>query len=402
MSHKTVATALACLLMAGFQVKRAAAGQADPDFKKAWQGAVEFYAAGLQTHGIAGSSLMFLHDNQVLAAEFRGLANTDKHQRVDRNTIYHWASITKTFTGIAIMQLRDRGLLRLDDPIVKYLPELRPVHNPFGDIGAVTIRHLMSHTSGFRGATWPWGGDKDWQPHEPQYWSQLVAMMPYTEILFPPGSRYSYSNPGIIFLGRVIEQLTLDDYEVYIDKNILKPLEMYRTYFDATPYHLLKDRSHSYYLRDGKRTPGRFDVNTGITVSNGGLNAPFDDMARYLNFLVGQPSKQVIHDQVLKRGSLEEMFRPQIEIGRRGQETDAMGLLFFLEQHGGLNFVAHSGGQNGFISHFYIHLPSRSAYLVAFNTEATTGPKQDPPNTRRLDSELRDYLIENVFRVFSR
>jgi CubicO group peptidase (beta-lactamase class C family) len=249
-----------------------------------------------------------------LTRNFYGLAHREQNRAVDEHTIYHWASITKTFTGIAIMQLRDRGLLKLDDPIIKYVPELKDVHNPFGPMDAITIRHLLSHSAGFRAGTWPWGGDKDWQPHEPQHWSQLVAMMPYTEILFKPGSKFSYSNPGIIFLGRVIETLTKDDYEVYIDKNIFKPLEMYRSYFDATPYHLLKHRSHSYYLQDGKLTPARFDVDTGITVSNGGLNAPLTDMAKYLNFLMGDPRKQEIYDQVLKRASLEEMWQPQVSI----------------------------------------------------------------------------------------
>ena len=65
-------------------------------------------------------------------------------------------------------------------------------------------------------------------------------MLPFTEILFKPGSKYSYSNLGIVFLGQIIERLSGDDYEVYVDKNILKPLEMHRSYFDATPYHLLK------------------------------------------------------------------------------------------------------------------------------------------------------------------
>jgi CubicO group peptidase (beta-lactamase class C family) len=403
MRHVIIDLMAVFLSTAGFGSSPYRVAQEMPEFQKAWQGAREFFAGGLKKHGIVGSSLMFMRDNRVLALDVQGMANIEKEQKVDRNTIYHWASITKTFTGIAIMQLRDRGLLRLEDPIVKYLPELRAVRDPYGDISEITIRHLMSHSAGFRGATWPWGGDMEWQPHEPQYWSQLVAMMPYTEVLFRPGTKYSYSNPGIIFLGRVIEELTLDDYEVYVDKNILKPLEMYRTYFDTTPYHLLKDRSHSYYLRDGQRAPARFDVNTGITVSNGGLNSPFDDMAKYLNFLVGDPANQARYDQVLKRASLEEMFRPQVEVERRDQEkeVDSMGLLFFLERHGGMDFVAHSGGQNGFISHFYIHMPSRAAYLVAFNTEATTGEKQDPPNTRVLDRDLRDYLIKNVFRIFA-
>ncbi|MGH9908595.1 MAG: serine hydrolase domain-containing protein, partial [Pyrinomonadaceae bacterium] len=150
-----------------------------------------FYEQSLRKNGIIGSSFMFIHDNKVVDRQYYGAANIEKKQAVDEDTIYHWASITKTFTGIAIMQLRDRGLLKLDDSIVKYLPELREVHNPYGEMNEITLRHLLSHTAGFRDPTWPWGGDKDWHPHEPRKWDQLVAMMPYTEILFKPGSKYS-------------------------------------------------------------------------------------------------------------------------------------------------------------------------------------------------------------------
>jgi CubicO group peptidase (beta-lactamase class C family) len=366
-----------------------------------------FYEQSMRNHGIVGSSFMLLQDGQVIAQEFFGLANQEKQQPVDESTIYHWASITKTFTGIAIMQLRDRGLLKLDDPIVKYLPELRAVHNPHGDMSQITIKHLMTHSAGFRAPTWPWGGDKDWQPHEPQHWSQIVAMLPYTEILFRPGSKYSYSNPGIIFLGRVIELLTRDDYEVYIDKNIFKPLEMYRSYFDATPYHLLKHRSHSYYLKEGKLTPGRFDVDTGVTVSNGGLNAPLTDMVKYLGFLKGDVRRQAIYDQVLKRSSLEEMFQPQINIEPgamvqpEGQNRkDAMGLTFFIEDNFGQRFIGHSGSQNGFISHFYLRPDTRTAYVIAFNTEATSAAKDSGQDTRRLDREIKEYLFQKIFPLF--
>ena len=366
-----------------------------------------FYEQSMRKHGIVGSSFMLLQDGQVIAQEFFGLANQEKQQPVDESTIYHWASITKTFTGIAIMQLRDRGLLKLDDPIIKYLPELRAVHNPHGDMGQITIKHLMTHSAGFRAPTWPWGGDKDWQPHEPQHWSQLVAMLPYTEILFRPGSKFSYSNPGIIFLGRVIELLTKDDYEVYIDKNIFKPLEMYRSYFDTTPYHLLKHRSHSYYLKEGKLTPGRFDVDTGITVSNGGLNAPLTDMVKYLSFLTGDVRRQAIYDQVLKRSSLEEMFQPQINIEPgamvqpEGQNRkDAIGLTFFVEDNFGQRFIGHSGSQNGFISHFYFRPDTRTAYVIAFNTEATSAAKDSGQDTRRLDREIKEYLFQKIFPLF--
>lgn len=380
--------------------------QTPKNFDEAYKGFQSVYQQQLQKHGIVGSSFFLIHDNQLIAKEFYGTANLEKKQVVDEDTIYHWASITKTFTGIAIMQLRDRGLLKLDDPIVKYLPELRAVHNPFGDMSDITLRHLMTHSAGFRDATWPWGGDKDWHPHEPQYWSQLVAMMPYTEIQFKPGTRWSYSNPAIIFLGRVIELITHDDFEVYIDKNIFKPLEMYRSYFDATPYHLLKYRSHSYYLEDGKLTPGRFDVDTGITVSNGGLNAPLTDMAKYLNFLMGDAKKQAVYEGVLKRSSLEEMWQPQIKIEPQAADgenrKDAMGLTYFIEDNFGQHFIGHSGSQNGFILHLYLCPDSRTAYIVAFNTQATPTEKDASKNTREADRIIKEYLFKNIFSLFKK
>jgi len=368
-----------------------------PTLDKALAEFKALYEAGLRQHGIVGSSVMIVRDGRVLFQDVIGSANLEKQQPVTERTIYHWASITKTFTSIAIMQLRDRGRLTLDDPIVKYLPELRAVHNPFGDVGEITLRHLMTHSAGFRSATWPWGGDKSWQPHEPTRWEQIVAMLPYTEILFKPGSKYSYSNPGIIFLGRVIETLSGDDYEVYIDKNIFKPLEMSRSYFDATPYHLLRDRSASYFVRDGKRTPARFDVDTGITVSNGGLNAPLGDMAKYLDFLIGNPSRQAVYDGVLRRASLEEMFQPRLDVSSEAGRKVAMGLTFWIEDEGGVRLIGHSGGQNAFISHFYVNLDSRAGYLVAFNTQAETGGPEGKQLTRLLDAEIRRFLLPRVF-----
>jgi CubicO group peptidase (beta-lactamase class C family) len=395
------------LLMLSFVLLMSSTNAQDGNkFERSYKGFQSFYEQALRRHKIVGSSLFLIHDNQVIAREFYGSANLEKKQPVDEATIYHWASITKTFTGIAIMQLRDRGLLKLDDPIIKYLPELRAVHNPFGDMGEITLRQLLSHSAGFRDSTWPWGGDKDWHPHEPQRWEQLVAMLPYSEILFQPGSKFSYSNPGIIYLGRVIELLSREDFEVYIDKNIFKPLEMYRSYFDTTPPHLLPHRSHSYYLENGKLTPARFDVDTGITVSNGGLNSPLPDMAKYLNFLMGDAKRRALYEGVLKRSSLEEMWQPQIRIEPAASDgknrKDWLGLTYFIEDNFGQHFIGHSGSQNGFISHFYLCPDSRTAYIVAFNTHALPTEKDSGHNTRELDREIKDYLFQNLFPLFDK
>jgi CubicO group peptidase (beta-lactamase class C family) len=356
-----------------------------------------FFDARLADHGIVGASFLLLRDHRVAHAHTFGLADRQAGTPVDADTIFHWASITKTFTAIGIMQLRDRGLLTLDDPIVKYVPELRQVHNPFGPMEAVTLRMLMSHSAGFRNPTWPWGGDQAWHPFEPPGWAQVAAMLPYTRIEFAPGTKYSYSNPGIIFLGRVIERLTGDDYEVYIDKNILKPLEMHRAFFDTAPYHLRPHRSHSYYWKAGAPAEARFDFDTGITVSNGGLNAPLADMAKYMDFLVGNPARQAVYDGILRRSSLEDMWKPVVAVGQSDESPGGhMGLCFFLERHGGLSFVAHSGSQNAFISHFYVNPAARLAYLVAFNTVAEPVGADGKGDARRVDREVRDYVVAKL------
>jgi CubicO group peptidase (beta-lactamase class C family) len=371
-------------------------GQAMPP---GWPAVIDGYRAALQKGGIVGSSLMVVRDGQIVARQNEGLQDR-KGEPVTNDTIYHWASITKTFTGIAIMQLRDRGLLSLDDPVVKYVPELRLAHNPFGDISQVKIRHLMSHSGGFRAGTWPWGGDQPWHPFEPTSWDQIVAMLPYTDVQFAPGSKYSYSNPGVIFLGRIIQLLSGDDYEVYVAKNILMPLGMRSSFFDRAPYYLLPHRSHSYLRDDGGLHEARFDFDTGITVSNGGLNSPFDDMAKYLAFLIGD-ARRADYEVVLKRASLEEMWTPQIRAtegeGVNGPDSQA-ALSFFVERHSGVELVGHSGDQNGFISHLYLHRPSRTAWLVSMNTDTTPSKDGTRLGSRQVDAAVRELMLKHLIR----
>jgi len=366
-----------------------------------WADVVQGYRAALGRAGIVGSSLMIVRDGRIVARANEGRQDREAGAPVTDDTIYHWASITKTFTGIAIMQLRDRGLLSLDDPVVKFVPELRLAHDPFGDIAQVKIRHLMSHSAGFRASTWPWGGDKPWHPFEPTSWEQIVAMMPYTDVQFAPGSKYSYSNPGVIFLGRIIQLLSGDDYEVYVTKNILMPLGMQRTFFDRAPYFLRPFRSHSYVRDDAGLREAPFDFDTGITVSNGGLNAPFGDMARYLAFLSGSGDSAVLatYNTVLKRASLEEMWTPQIRAsegeGVNGTDSQA-ALSFFLEQWINVQLIGHSGDQNGFISHLYLHRPSRTAWVISLNTDTTASKDGSRPSSRQVDMIVRDLIVSKV------
>lgn len=370
----------------------------------AWREVAAHFQRRVVEEGIVGGSLWLISDGKAIGRVHHGFADLETRRRVDDNTIYHWASITKTFTGVAVMQLRDRRRLSLSDTVLHRLPELRAVHNPYGPMEAITLRQLLSHSSGFRGPTWPWGGDEPWHPHEPTRWDQLVAMMPYTEILFPPGSRFGYSNPGIVFLGRIIEQLSGDDFEVYMDKNVLKPLGMYRSYYDLTPYHLLRYRSNNYTIRQGDTVAHGLDFDTGITTSNGGLNAPVPDMVKYLSFLMGSGDRAT-NEGVLRRSSLEEMWRPVVPVPRdssvRKLEAEAwelsMGLTYFLYQRGGRKIVSHSGGQKSFSTIFYVEPATRVAAIAAFNTDGEPRPDVDG-----LMTELRERLLGQVFPLFPR
>jgi CubicO group peptidase (beta-lactamase class C family) len=354
-----------------------------------------FFIQAVPEEGVVGAGMYLVGRNGVIDSAFVGWADREQHRPVNGATIWHWASITKTFTAIGIMQLKERGLLAVDDPIVKYLPELRAVHTQYGSMEAITLRHLLSHSSGFRSPTWPWGGDQPWHPFEPTQWSQVVAMFPYTEILFPPGSRYSYSNPGVIFLGETIQRLTGDEYEVYADKNLLDPLGMYSSYYDVTPYHLRADRSNNYYVRNGKAEPNGPDFDTGITTSNGGLNAPLADMAKYLRFLLGGGG-----GLVLQRATLEEMWRPVIAVsdqpGPEGQRA-SVGLGFFITEYpGGLRLIGHTGSQAGFRSFFWLDPEGGTAIIANFNTSP---PSENPPPGAKPDiGRLFSGLVQRYVR----
>lgn len=359
-------------------------------FNSAWKNTGEYFNNLLEENNIIGGALVFLEDGQVKGSEFYGMADKEQERAVNDQTIFHWASNTKTITAIAIMQLRDRGLLSIDDPLTKYLPEIRKIHNPFGSMDDITIKMALEHSTGLQDPTFPWGGNKEWHPFEPTEWEQLVAMFPYTEILFEPGTIHSYSNPAIIFLGKIIEQLTGDDYEVYVDKNILKPLKMFHSYFDITPYHLQHLRSNSYSLSSGKAEAKGHDFDSGITVSNGGLNAPVSDMIKYLNFLTGNSDEY----EILKRSSLEELWAEQLPISEKSDLRSSVGLSFFIEEFNGIRVLGHTGTQHAFYSFFYIHPVSKTGVIGVINTEETYS-KMDG-----IRMDLSHYVFKNLFSLY--
>jgi CubicO group peptidase (beta-lactamase class C family) len=348
-----------------------------------WTAYTRAFDAFAQRDSVVGASTLFLHDGKTTAHHEYGWADRERKQRVEERTIFHWASITKTLTAIAIMQLRDRGKLSLDDRITRYVPELRQVHDRFGSMDEITIRMLLSHSAGFQDPTWPYKRGLPWEPFEPTRWEQLVSMMPYQEIIFRPGSRFGYSNPAFIYLARVIEQLTGDPYQNYIQKNIWTPLGLGWSYFGTTPHHLAPWRSNNYTVRrdssDRVRVQGNSpDFDPGITIPNSGWNAPLTDVAVYLSFLAGSgPGDTALarrYETVLRRASLEEMWRVVVPAGSQDDIPGAVGLSFFLFKRGQVTLVGHTGDQANFRSFFYLRPDTRSAIVTVLNTTNEADP----------------------------
>ncbi len=378
-----IAPRAAPLALAALALAHPLAAQRAPTPAPAWREFTARFDSLARAERIVGASALLVRDGQVVERHHFGYADLATGRRVDDATIFHWGSITKTLTAIAIMQLRDRGRLGLDDPVTRWIPELRQVHDPYGMNDSITIRMLLTHSAGYQGPTWPWRQNVDWEPFEPTSWEQLVAMMPWQQLLFRPGTRTSYANPGFIYLARIIEKVTGDVWQAYVQKNLLSPLRLERSYVGVTPYHLAADRSHHYLvrrdtaaMRDTVVDLGA-DFDPGVTIPNGGWNAPLDDLARYVVFLTGAARDSATagrHGVVLSRRSLEEMWRSAYPLEPGRASPDSMALTFFVHNRPGMRLVGHTGQQGAFRSFMYLNPATRAGVVVAYNTTNRTMP----------------------------
>jgi len=368
------ALALGSCLLAG---PGALAAQAVPT---GWPALTQTFDAYVQADRVVGASLAWVDGGRIVARHHVGMADQAAGRAVDDSTIWHWASITKTLTAVSTMQLRDRGLVSLNDSITRWIPELRQVHDPYGSIDAITLRMLLSHTSGFQNPTWPYGSGAAWEPFEPTAWSQLVAMMPWQELRFAPGSRYGYSNPAYIYLARVIEAFSGDPWAVTVQKQIWTPLGMARSYVNVTPPWLLAHRSNRYHVeRDSAGAvvvrPGGLDFDPGVTIPNGGWNAPVDDVARWMAFLTGRVGPGVRADSLLRRSTLAEMWSPVARVDSGPGLVESIGLGFFLFDVDGHRLVGHTGDQGGFRSFMAFDPVSGKGVIGVVNTSNDVDPE---------------------------
>lgn len=360
-----------------------------------WQAAVQAFDRFTVLDSTVGGALVLVRDGEILREHYVGLQDRNNRVRADRQTIWHWGSITKTLTAVAVMQV-DQWILGdpfhgptthlLALPITERVPETRRIHNPFGVMSDVTVRMLLSHSSGLQAGTWPWTRGEPWEPFEPTEWSQLVAMMPYMKLGFKPGTRYGYSNPAFVYLARAVESVTRDPWQGYVHKSLLMPLGMEASYFGTTPPHLLQHRSQNFSVTDsGVRNRG-LDFDPGITIPNGGWNAPVTDIARWIGFLSGSADSatQAHYDALLPRRELEEMWEPVVRVS----DNEQMGLSFFLREVGGQRLVGHTGTQANFRSFFWLNPATRTAVIGVVNTSGAGGNQAGPRFAAMMQSAI--------------
>jgi CubicO group peptidase (beta-lactamase class C family) len=273
-----------------------------------------------------------------------GFGDVERRERSQPSTLYAVASITKTFTGTAVMQLEARGLLDLDDPITKYVPELREADSSVGSIDAVTIRRMLSHESGL--AEEPPG--TDWANYTREgVPSEVLRRVSEIATKVPANSQWKYSNLAYLLLGEVVTRVSGTPYHAYLRDEILQPLAMTSTDFPPLPTELDARRATGYNPR--VFTDELNAANTEmITWSDGGLWSNVEDLGRWLTFQLGAYATPEVDSPVLSSATLRSMHKPRYLADDRWSR--AWGISWYGARRDDGIWIQHSGGWPGFVT----------------------------------------------------
>jgi D-alanyl-D-alanine carboxypeptidase len=295
---------------------------------------------------VAGLSLAIMHKGEVILAKGYGYADLENDLPTTAETVYGIRSISKNFTAALILKLVEDRKLELDDPISKYLPDLPTLWQP------ITVRQLLSHTSGIRN----YGGER-WRKNyrlglSPEEWLALYRDDPLD---FPPGSNYSYSNTGYLLLQLLIEKVSGQTYDVAVRNRIGVPLGLSSlTIIDDQP--VIKRRVRAYEIKNGKL------VNAvswgGRGTAAGGLGATAIDLVRY---------QQGLEEGRLIPVSLLETMRSPFRIAE-GQDIH-YGLGTRLGELSGRRLSGHTGSGGGGTAALAYYPEDRLTIAVLTNTE---------------------------------
>ncbi|PYQ08366.1 MAG: serine hydrolase [Acidobacteria bacterium] len=283
-----------------------------------------------------GLSIGIVYDQDLVWTKAYGFADVARRLPATPSTLYRIASISKLFTSTAIMQLRDAGKLRLDDPVRDRLPWFS-IKKTESDGPAITIRHLITHTSGLprevSGVNW---SDLSFPSRD-----DMMRVLPGQETVFPPDTEWKYSNLAVSLAGEIVAEISGEPWPQYVERHILGPLGMAAT--RVVPERGLPGLSVGY----GRRVPGRERdvepfVDIGAESPAGSLASNVEDLAKFvaLQLRDGPAGGR----QVLRGSTLREMHRVQ---WLRPDWQSGWGLGFSVRRVGDQVRIGHGGSLPG-------------------------------------------------------
>jgi CubicO group peptidase (beta-lactamase class C family) len=312
---------------------------------------------------IPGVSAAVVYDQQILWSGGFGYADLARRTPATPSTIYSICSISKLFTSIGVMQLRDAGKLRIDDPVGQHMPWFKIKRtDPLGP--EITVEGLLTHSSGLpRESDFPyWSGPEFAFPTRDQVKERITSQ----ETLYPAETYFQYSNLGLTLAGELITSVSGEEYGTYVSKHILDPLGLKST----TPEIPEKERGgrlatgYSALRRDGTRVPVPFFMARGIAPA-AGYASTAEDLARFASWQFRVLQRKG-GEEVLKSNTLREMQRvhwvdPDLET--------MWGLGFGVSKSDGKIFVGHGGSCPGFRTQLLLKPDEKLATIFMANAQ---------------------------------
>jgi D-alanyl-D-alanine carboxypeptidase len=314
----------------------------------------DYVSARMQQLHIPGLSLAIVRDGRVTKAQGYGFANLELRAHATKETVYEIGSNTKQFTAAAIMMLVEAGKIHLEDPILKYFPEAPEAWRD------ITIRHLLTHTSGIQNHVavphWLDVFKTDLAFETSPACDELLKMFFKLPLEFQPGETWAYDNTGYYLLGIIIEKASGKSYWQFLGERIFKPLGM-----DATrstdPQPLVPNRASGYEWKND-HFENRPILLPAIAFSAGSILSTVEDMAKWDTALSSE--------KLLTKASLNQIWT--VTLTNDGANAPFnYGFGWFVDSYHGHRVVQHSGGTPGFSSVIYRFIDDKLTIIVLTN-----------------------------------
>ena len=307
----------------------------------------------MEYRGLPGVAVGVVADQELVWAKGFGFADVDSKTPVTSATKFRMASHSKLFTATAIMQLRDAGKLRLDDPVVKYLPwfKMKPAE---ADDPPITIEELLTHSAGL-----PREAGPHWSELEFPSGDGVKKYVAEHTAPFSPEVRWKYSNLGFTIAGMIVEAVSGEKWADYVQKHIFDPLGMTGSSVDRQVDGLAT--GYGRRLPDGSRKKWGF-VDARAMAAATGITSNVEDMAKFvsLQFRKGK----IGGSQILSTGALREMHRVRM-LENTWTRGNAIG--FAVLREGGKVYVGHGGSYFGYKTQTYFQIDEKVGVIVLTN-----------------------------------